>query len=193
MEKTISLWTKNWLEKKEIPFCFLEKTKSSNDLAKEQAFKNLSSPFVFLVAGQTQGRGREDKVWKNSDLMLSFLWEKNLKEINIGSSEDFAVDLHKALKAVWPSLPLKVKTPNDLYLGDKKLAGILLEVLNQGSKNALVVGLGLNVLSCPGNLESSCLAEHTRNISFKSWELFLESVFSLWNQRACFSPSLKAQ
>ena len=191
MEKTISLWTKNWLEKKEIPFCFLEETKSSNDLAKERAFTNLFSPFVFLTASQTQGRGREDDIWEDSDLMLSFLWEKNLKEIRLESSEDFAVDLHKALKTVWPSLPLKIKTPNDLYLDGRKLAGILLEVLNQGSKKALIIGLGLNVFSCPGNIESSCLAEHTKNISSKNWELFLEQMFPLWNQRACFSQDIK--
>ena len=113
MEKTISLWTKNWMSKRGISFCFLELAKSSNDLAKEQAFKALSSPAVFLVNQQSQGRGSENKTWENSDLMISFLWQENFKEITVSSCEDFAYDLYKALKEVWPLLPLELKAPNE--------------------------------------------------------------------------------
>ena len=184
MKKTIPIWTKHWLEKKKIPFCFLECAKSSSDLAKEQAFKDSSNSAVFLVVHQSQGRGRGSKTWEDSDLMMSFLWQNHLKEITASSSKDFAFDLYQALKAVWPLLPLTVKAPNDLYLNDRKTAGILLEVLNQGSKTALVVGLGLNVLSCPKHLEAAYLAEYIKGISLKNWEIFLGHLFSLWFQRA---------
>ena len=186
MTGVISFWTKNWLAKKEIPFSFLEIAESSNDLAKKQAFQNTASPFLFLVDQQTRGRGYENKKWENSDLMISFLWNNHLKEITASSCEAFAYDLKQALKKNWPALSLSVKAPNDLYLGSKKTAGILLEVLKQGPKLALIVGLGLNVLSGPKSLNAAYLAEKTKNIHFKKWESFLDDLFSLWSQRASF-------
>ena len=184
MDDRISLWTKNWLTKKKLPFCFFEKAESSNDLAKARAFKKEPDGFAFLVHQQTKGRGYEDKIWQNSDLTISFLWEKNLREITVNSCEFFALDLKKALQKTWPALPLSVKAPNDLFLDSKKAAGILLEFVRQGSKTALIIGLGLNVFSRPKNLPAGFLAEKTKNIHPKTWESFLEQLLSLWNKRA---------
>ena len=40
-----------------------------------------------------------------------------------------------------------IKWPNDLWVGEKKLAGILTEMTCEGSTlNAVIVGVGLNVL-----------------------------------------------
>ena len=186
MTKTIVLWTKNWLIKKNIPFYFLNQAGSSNDLAKEQAFQN-STPFaIFLVNHQSHGRGRGNAKWEDSDLMISFFWEGHLKKISVSSCRDFVGDLKMALETVWPELPLQIKAPNDLYIGTKKTAGILLELLNQGSQTALIVGLGLNVLSYPKHLPAACLMEHTNNININTWPFFLEKLFFLWNQRASF-------
>lgn len=189
-KNTIFLWTKHWITKKGIPFYFLELATSSNDLAKDQAFKGLASPKIFLVNQQTKGRGYKDKKWENSDLMISFLWEENLKKITISSCKDFALDLCKALKEVWPQLTLQVKAPNDLYLNKRKTAGLLLEILNQGSKTALIVGLGLNVFSCPKNLKAAYLAEQTKTINSTNWKFFLNHLFSLWSKRASFNGFL---
>ena len=182
MAKTIFLWTKSWLIKKDIPSCFLEQALSSNDLAKQRAFT--SPPFaVFLVHQQSRGRGQGGAKWENSDLMMTVSWTGSFKKLSADSCKNFTVDLKEALKALWPELPLRVKTPNDLYLNTKKTAGILLEVIHQGSQTAFIVGLGLNALSCPRNLPSACLAEYTKNIDSNRWEDFLEKLFILWNKR----------
>lgn len=183
MAGNIFLWTKKWLMKKKISSYFSDCKDSSNDWAKNQAFQIQEFPSVFLVAYQTKGRGQADKKWENSDLMISFLWKQSLREMNIFSSQDFVRDLKKALQKEWPDLDLFLKAPNDLYLGKGKMAGLLLEVIRQGNETALVVGLGLNVFSCPSGLNSACLANQTKNISEKSWENFLDHLFSLWFQR----------
>ena len=183
-KNTVSIWTQNWLEQNQIPFHFLEQAKSSNDLAKDKAFQALSSPTVFLVHQQTQGRGQGDNSWEDSDLMISFLWGKGVDSIKTSSSLDYTKDLYQALKKTWPLTRLKIKAPNDLYLNNKKVSGILLEVLNQGSKIALVVGLGLNVFSCPKSLEAAYLSEQAKNINQNTWFIFLDHLFSLWNQRS---------
>lgn len=189
MPKSISLWTKKWLIESQIPFCFLDQHESSNEWAKEKAFQNIASPTVFLVNRQTKGKGQGDKKWEDSDLTISFLWKDSLKEINASSSEDFTKDLKQALEKCWPKLQLSVKAPNDLYLNGGKTAGILLEVLKQGSQTALIAGLGLNVFSCPKNINSACLKYQIKDIHFKTWKLFLSSLFSLWCQRASFNTS----
>ena len=44
------------------------------------------------------------------------------------------------------NLPVKLKWPNDIYLADKKLAGILIELAGQSHAQCdLVIGLGLNL------------------------------------------------
>lgn len=172
---------------KNIQACFLDQTDSSNDQAKGRAFQNSEPVSVFLAGRQSKGRGRGKAKWEDSDLMISFLWTKNVQKISLKSCESFSKDLQKALKAVWPELPVRVQAPNDLYLDKGKVAGILLEPLRQGPQTALVVGLGLNVFSCPRHLPADRLAGHTDNINPETWGLFLEKLFSLWNQRACHS------
>ena len=186
MAKIISTWTKHWLSKKEISFYFSDFATSTNDLAKEHIFKSSDEPLVFLVGHQTKGRGSKNRRWENSDLMISFLFRKNLKEITASSCKDFVFDLCKSLQEVWPQLVLEVKAPNDLYLNQKKIAGLLLEVLNQGSKTVLIVGLGLNVFSCPKHLKAAYLAEQAKNINLQNWESFLNHLFFLWSKRASF-------
>lgn len=53
--------------------------------------------------------------------------------------------LIEAVDAAVPSLPLLLKWPNDLLLGGRKLAGILLE--RQGDR--VVAGFGVNLASAP--------------------------------------------
>ncbi len=183
-DKKILLWTKNWLKQKNYRFCFCQQAESSNDWAKASAFKSPASPGIFLVAQQSKGRGRQGKSWEDSDLMLSLLWEKYLRDIPVGSDTAFALDLLESLKRTWPFLPLSIKAPNDLLLKGKKAGGLLLELVSQGSQTALVLGLGLNVFSCPKAVSGACLSDYAKNIHVRTWEFFLENLFSLWKVRA---------
>lgn len=179
----VSLWTKQFLKQNNISVYFKERASSSNDWAKEEAFKKLQPSVVFLLDKQSQGRGYGSSRWENSDLMFSFLWQKNFSDIPVEACEDFAIDLKQALKKTWPKLDFRVKPPNDLYLKEAKLAGLLLEVLKQGSQTALVVGLGLNVFSAPKNLNAVCLADQTQKINSKIWYFFLQNLIFYWFQR----------
>ena len=196
MSDRIFYWTADWLVKNK--FCLFQSrmTSSSQDQAKGQAFKGLPSPSVFLVLRQSEGRGGRGQIngrqtskeqtnrgqinggqsrkWEDSDLMVSILWEKNLRKVTQKSPEGFALDGLKALKTVWPNLSdLKFKAPNDLLFSDKKLGGVLVEFLNQGEHKALIVGLGLNVFSYPKGLPNatcliSCLISCLASSSFRS-------------------------
>ena len=184
-ESLIALWTRDFLKlKAKDSFDFQWQSSSTNDLAKEQAFKKKSSlPFFYLSAQQSKGRGRNNKKWENSDLMLSLLWESQSLQIYPKACESFALDLKNSLEKVWPELSLTIKAPNDLYLGDSKLAGLLLEVLKQGQWTALILGLGLNVFHSPSHISASHLSCFTKRIDFPAWSAFLELLISLWSER----------
>jgi len=186
--KLIPLWTKSFLEEKKLAFYYKEQAESSNDLAKAKAFQTSVNPTLFLVSHQSQGRGSQGRKWQNSDLMLSFLWHKEggLQNLKNHSCEDFAQDVKQALEKTWSALDVCFKAPNDLYLQDKKLAGLLMEVLSQGSQTALILGLGLNVFSSPQNLLASCLKDKTKNLSESSWQAFLSHLIHSWSKR--FKP-----
>jgi BirA family biotin operon repressor/biotin-[acetyl-CoA-carboxylase] ligase len=98
---------------------------------------------VILAGRQTAGRGRGDKVWKSpiggSYQSLAFRltntdFVPGLASLAVGIC--IAEALGKA------GLTVKVKWPNDLYLADHKIAGILCEV----SRGYILIGVGINQL-----------------------------------------------
>lgn len=85
----------------------------------------------------------------------------------------------RAFVATWPDLPFSLKAPNDLFCGDKKIAGLLLENLQQGEKIRLSLGLGINVFSKPDVPTSGSLAEFLSlpRLSELGWNLFLDRLW----------------
>ena len=193
-----SLWTKNWLEKRNLSHSFLKTTSSTNDLAKQKAFQGFFKSHIFLTHQQTKGRGQGLNQWRDSDLMITWLWEDVFIPIHSRLSEEFILELLKSVQKIWPDLPWKIKKPNDLYLENKKIAGLLLEILDQSSKKAFILGLGFNVFSHPNlshlktshskkkmikTLQAGHLAEYT-SISKEQWELFLDELHDLWTKKS---------
>ena len=165
---------------------FFPSTESVNDSARKAAFafKDSGFPTLFITAEQTAGRGRHQKTWKDSDLMMTWLWEGTGKARDVSKLDEKLVeDLFYAVQKIWPSPLWKIKKPNDLYLKDKKTAGILLEILEQNPGIALIAGIGFNVFSSPSVPGAGHLGEIVADISEEDWESFLDQLNSLWTQR----------
>ena len=102
--------------------------------------------FTFVTADyQSHGKGRNDRVWSSesgANLMFSFLIKETalLKKYSALSIIS-AVEVAKLLES-YKIKDVSVKWPNDVFINDKKVCGILLEgqILQY-----LVVGIGLNV------------------------------------------------
>ena len=181
----IPFWSKAWAEKRQVSCKFFSSIESVNSSAKAVTFKGAAFPTVFITVAQTAGRGRHQKTWEDSDLMMAWLWEGTRKPCDVsGLDEKLAEDLLSSVKKTWPSSHWKLKKPNDLYLRNKKIAGILLEILDQNPKRALIAGLGFNVFSHPSVPVAGHLGQVVSDILQDDWNSFLDQLNALWTQRA---------
>lgn len=120
---------------------------STNDRARELIAGDAALPALVVAEQQTAGRGRGANRWWTTDGALTFsvaidAAERGLTiEQNGLASLATAVAIIDAVRAK-TGLAAGVKWPNDVYLNDKKLAGILIESPRPGQ---LVIGVGINV------------------------------------------------
>lgn len=97
---------------------------------------------------QTAGRGRKNRRWlseKGQSLLFSLLlldpfYLDHHKKLSLLS----AYSVIKALEK-YGIKNLTVKWPNDVYAGDEKICGILLEAVSRDRMECLIIGIGLNV------------------------------------------------
>ena len=120
---------------------------STNTYLKEN-YEKLDNYTFVSTDEQTNGRGRNSRVWKSENgknLLFSLLiLDKKLiedfKEISILSAYSIIQVLEKL-----GINNLSIKWPNDIYYKDKKICGILLEAVTKSKMECLIIGVGLNV------------------------------------------------
>lgn len=131
---------------------FYEETDSTNTRAKEYARSNpdLKENVVFIANSQTAGRGRRGRNFVSrggAGIYMSILtYPDELGADATAVTARCAVALARAAESLC-DCKIKLKWVNDLYLGGKKLAGILTEgeMSNDGKIAYQVVGMGINV------------------------------------------------
>jgi BirA family transcriptional regulator, biotin operon repressor / biotin---[acetyl-CoA-carboxylase] ligase len=119
---------------------------STSDFLKEnQAY---FPHMTFIRANhQTQGRGQFDRMWQseaNQNILCSIL----LKEINISKASLIKLWVMESVIGFLQRLGINAmfKEPNDIYVGDDKLCGILIETKSTENEfDFVVIGIGLNV------------------------------------------------
>ncbi|WP_025725272.1 biotin--[acetyl-CoA-carboxylase] ligase [Acholeplasma granularum] len=123
-----------------------KKIPSTNDYLKEN-YEKLPS-FTFIRTDyQTKGRGQFERKWLSANaknLLLSFM----LKDIQMDQIIIIKEWVKSAIFSTLGSLGMDVyfKEPNDVYVNDKKLCGILMETKGSGNKfDYVIIGIGLNV------------------------------------------------
>lgn len=128
-------------------FHYKELDSSSTFIKRRRSFlKNLS--FVSCDF-QTNGHGRLGRTWhseKGENLLFSFIIkDKKLLNKYDGLSVLVGVSVFKALKEFGVN-SLSLKWPNDVYIADKKVCGLLLEgFLGEVKHRCIIVGVGINV------------------------------------------------
>lgn len=129
---------------KKINYIYLDRVDSTNTWAKKRAGELL--PFTCVVAKeQTGGRGRLGRRWvspRGQNIYASFVLEVGRAILsNIG--QVMALSCLQVIEC--KNVNSKLKWPNDLLVGGKKIGGVLTESVINKDKVFVVVGVGLNV------------------------------------------------
>ncbi|MBC8954971.1 bifunctional biotin--[acetyl-CoA-carboxylase] ligase/biotin operon repressor BirA [Xenorhabdus sp. PB62.4] len=110
----------------------------------------LDSGDACVAEYQYAGRGRRGRQWVSAfgrNLYLSMYWRlEQGPAAAIGLSLVVGIVIAEVLNRQGAAERVKVKWPNDLYLDDKKLAGILVELTGKtGDAAQIVIGIGINI------------------------------------------------
>lgn len=166
----------------------LSSVDSTNNFAAKLINQGLGSHgSVILAENQTNGRGQMQSEWQSEtaqNILSSFIFEfstvdsQNLFDVN----NLVSIVLLEFLQL--HSLESQIKWPNDILVGKKKIAGILVENKFLGSKlTHSIVGIGLNVnqMSFP-NLDTatSMQLETSESYSIESLWISLIDTFRKW-------------
>ncbi|MEN4981328.1 bifunctional biotin--[acetyl-CoA-carboxylase] ligase/biotin operon repressor BirA [Erwinia billingiae] len=110
---------------------------------------SLQSGDACVAEYQQAGRGRRGRQWFSpfgSNLYLSLYWRLDQGPMAaMGLSLVIGIVIAEVLQSLGAK-DVRVKWPNDLYLNDRKLAGILVELTGKtGDAAQLVIGAGINL------------------------------------------------
>jgi BirA family biotin operon repressor/biotin-[acetyl-CoA-carboxylase] ligase len=124
-------------------------TPSTNDTAKQAAQDKHLTRAVFIAGEQTAGKGRKGRRWVSpmgDGLYLSFLVRPTIETERVsGLTLMAAVALCRAIEKTAGTVA-GIKWPNDILIGNKKVAGILTEsMLGMDGVEYVVCGMGINV------------------------------------------------
>ena len=153
-----------WIKSGKESFIYFETIDSTLNIALDQQFQERSVGKIVITDNQISGKGSYNKSWYSEsykDLTFSII---------LGSSNNFQQNLIdktcSAIVSILNKYQIEAyqKLPNDIYVKDRKLAGILLsnvQIGNSGNYQALSVGININSNIELKELDRNAKANHT--------------------------------
>jgi BirA family transcriptional regulator, biotin operon repressor / biotin---[acetyl-CoA-carboxylase] ligase len=136
----------------------LVETTSTNDVVAQLAAKH-EEGLVVIAERQTAGRGQYGRSWNSAagkGLWMSVLLRPNIEvsdsaRLTTLLAEAIARTIEEQVANVTP----RIKPPNDVYIGERKVAGVLVEMkVERGGSYYAVAGLGVNLNHTPEDFPS---------------------------------------
>ncbi len=159
---------------------------STQDWAKSQLNTfDLNHFHVISAQEQTKGRGRFNRHWhspKNVNIYVTYCFSIPKSDFSFNPlSLVTGLCIAEALQKL--GMRAKLKWPNDIYIGNEKIGGILTETQEAESGRVFFVGFGLNVnmnleqlsqIDCPA---TSLLAQTNKKTSIPMLMETIETIF----------------
>lgn len=146
---------------------------STNEEAKRQAQNGAPDGSVFIAERQTGGKGRLGRKWESPDgtgIWFSILLRPGLVPSEVSCITLLAgIAVCRAIRSV-TGCEAKIKWPNDVVIGSRKVCGILTELTAEIDRiEYVVLGIGINA-----NMESfpEELAEKATSLRMESGKTF---------------------
>ncbi|MDA3734246.1 biotin--[acetyl-CoA-carboxylase] ligase [Niameybacter massiliensis] len=145
----------NWIKQsntlclgKEI--AYYEEIDSTNTRLKAWAKEGAMEGSIVIAEEQLQGKGRLGRIWDSPK--ETGIWMSILVKPQIGIEKIPQITLLAGLatcEAIRKTTGLEamIKWPNDIVVNNKKVCGILCELVNTGKDTAVIIGIGINVNS----------------------------------------------
>jgi BirA family biotin operon repressor/biotin-[acetyl-CoA-carboxylase] ligase len=145
------------------PLIRLGAVTSTMDVAASLAADGAVAGTTVIATHQTQGRGRLDRAWidrQGDSLLLSFILRPILPQFELGVLAPLLGLAVARTVAPICGQSVFVKWPNDVLVGERKLAGILVTARGGKEPAELIVGIGLNV-----NIDAEALPEGATSLA----------------------------
>lgn len=134
------------------PIYRMDEVDSTNEEAKRYLSQGVESGALFVAERQTAGKGRRGRSWDGrpgESLLMSAVLRLSLTpEQASGLTLVTGLAVCRAVESL-PACPKaagpRIKWPNDVILGSRKICGILVELLLERERNGIVIGIGVNV------------------------------------------------
>ena len=139
------------------PLKAFDEVGSTNDVALEWAHSGAPEGAVVVADHQTRGRGRSGRQWSSdpgAGLLFSLVLRPDEGNVAPGLvATAVGVGCARGIEAA-TGLEVALKWPNDLLVGGRKIAGILLETRSAGggAPQPVVAGVGVTVSWGPGEI-----------------------------------------
>lgn len=183
---------------------YLTEIDSTNTYAAKN-FDSLHDGSLVLAETQSSGHGRLGRKWLSprGNIYASFVMKELFGE-PFHATMVSSLAVLSVLNDVVPGHGAYIKWPNDIFIGSRKLSGILCEgVVRKGALAGIICGIGVNVnlpesaLTSIGQPATSLLAQTKREIDLKifaeklavylNWYYIIgindrENLYSLWKR-----------
>ncbi len=151
--------------------CSYTEVDSTSDISGQLAASGAPEGTVVFAERQRRGRGRFDRHWYSparKNILCSVVLRPNIVPQRISQiSLLTAVAVAKTLRSVF-GLSALIKWPNDVYVNDRKISGILVEMNAElDVVHYVIVGIGINVNSSQKDFPPS-IRDHSTSIRLET-------------------------
>ncbi len=169
----------------------IEETDSTNRWVKSLPLQGRGT--VGWAEYQTKGRGQGTNTWE-SERGMNLTFSVRFCPEGVKANAQFIISMAISIaltKTLQVMHPVTIKWPNDIYVGDKKICGILIEnVLAGGGIKDCVIGIGLNVNQTlfvsdapnPTSMKLESGKEHDRREVLETLLENFEEVLTNWDE-----------
>ena len=159
-----------------------KKVRSTNNTA-IRIIKTTDCKYGMVISElQTHGKGQYGRKWisHKGNLFVTFFHELNKIKLSISTITKLNCLLIKKLISKYTSKKIFYKKPNDLMIENKKICGILQEIIFMSNKKYLITGIGINISKSPyiKNFPTTNLNDLTnKHIKISEIEKSLKQIF----------------
>ncbi|MBR6564915.1 MAG: biotin--[Clostridia bacterium] len=163
----------------------LDSVTSTNDYLKKLALNGAKDGTIVIAKSQTKGKGTKGRTFisKEGGLYLSILLKPDFRAFDATLITPLtAVAVSETIAQISGNTP-QIKWVNDVYLEDKKVAGILCEssIDSAGKTAYLIVGIGVNLIKPKGGFDDEICDIATAVFEEENTEIFSQFVSALIN------------